>query len=192
MIIAPLLWLSDGALRRIHLAFHLTTDELEVHYLRAHEPAERNWGGSSGCPHAARPRGWSRRASTTRATESTNPNAPATQVIHTTPNHPWLSADHGWLLAGDLHLGEPVRLLDGGTAMVVALHAAPGTQASPASVPMPPPSWTTTAHGTMILWPASSPPQTLPPAASRPTPTGLAPPIHSWIDGAESLHCHVW
>ncbi len=44
----------------------------------------------------------------------------------TTTNHPWLSADHGWLVAGDLHLGEPVRLLDGATATVVALQALPG------------------------------------------------------------------
>ena len=50
----------------------------------------------------------------------------ATEVIHTTANHPWLSADHGWLLAGDLHVGEPVRLLDGGTATVVALRTLPG------------------------------------------------------------------
>lgn len=30
-------------MRRIHLASHLTTDELEVRYRRAHEPTERSW-----------------------------------------------------------------------------------------------------------------------------------------------------
>lgn len=51
------------------------------------------------------------------------------EVIHTTASHPWLSADHGWLRAGQLHLGEPVRLLDGATATVVGLHALPGVGA---------------------------------------------------------------
>jgi hypothetical protein len=32
-----------------------------------------------------------------------------------------VTADHGWLLAGDLRVGEAVRLLDGGSATVVAL-----------------------------------------------------------------------
>ena len=54
------------------------------------------------------------------------PTRRPTEVIHTTANHPWLSADHGWLLAGALHVGEPVRLLDGGTATVVALRTLPG------------------------------------------------------------------
>lgn len=30
------------------------------------------------------------------------------------------------MVAGSLHLGGPVRLLDGGTATVVALHSLPG------------------------------------------------------------------
>ncbi|HEY7974472.1 MAG TPA: hypothetical protein VID72_03965, partial [Ktedonobacterales bacterium] len=42
-----------------------------------------------------------------------------TELIHTTASHPWLSADHGWQRAGNLRVGEPVRLLDGGTATVV-------------------------------------------------------------------------
>jgi hypothetical protein len=50
----------------------------------------------------------------------------STEVIHTTANHPWLTADHGWELAGSLHLGEPAPLLDGGTATVVALRTLPG------------------------------------------------------------------
>ena len=48
------------------------------------------------------------------------------ETIHTTANHPWLTADRGWVVAGQLHAGEPVRLLAGGTATVVGLHAVPG------------------------------------------------------------------
>ncbi len=48
------------------------------------------------------------------------------ETIHTMANHPWLTADRGWVVAGQLHDGEPVRLLDGTTARVVALHALPG------------------------------------------------------------------
>lgn len=36
------------------------------------------------------------------------------------------TADRGWQLAGALHMGESVRLLDSATATVVALHAQPG------------------------------------------------------------------
>jgi hypothetical protein len=49
-----------------------------------------------------------------------------TEVIHTTASHPWLSGDHGWVRAGTLHVGEPVRLLDGATATVVGLRVVPG------------------------------------------------------------------
>ena len=42
------------------------------------------------------------------------------ETVHTTASHPWLSADKGWVVAGQLRVGEPVRLLDGRTAMVVA------------------------------------------------------------------------
>jgi hypothetical protein len=51
------------------------------------------------------------------------------EVIHTTSSHPWLTVDEGWLRAGQLHLGEPVRLLDGATATVVALRVVPGVGA---------------------------------------------------------------
>lgn len=47
-------------------------------------------------------------------------------MLDTTANHPWLTVDRGWQVAGALHLGEPVRLLDGGTATVVALQLLPG------------------------------------------------------------------
>ncbi len=65
-------------------------------------------------------------ATTAATTPATTATATTQEVVHTTANHPWLSADHGWLLAGTLRVGEPVRLLDGGTARVVALHALPG------------------------------------------------------------------
>ncbi|HEV2237494.1 MAG TPA: hypothetical protein VGR57_12600 [Ktedonobacterales bacterium] len=38
---------------------------------------------------------------------------PPDETIHTTANHPWLTADRGWVLAGDLRLGERVVRLDG-------------------------------------------------------------------------------
>lgn len=49
-----------------------------------------------------------------------------TEVVHTTANHPWLSADHGWLIASFLHIGEPVQQADGSTAMVVAVKSVSG------------------------------------------------------------------
>jgi hypothetical protein len=60
---------------------------------------------------------------------STPTGAMREEVIHTTASHPWLTADDGWLRAGQLHLGESVRLLNGGVATVVALHAVPGVGA---------------------------------------------------------------
>ncbi len=48
----------------------------------------------------------------------------ASGSANTTVSHPWLTADRGWKRAGTLHVGEPVRLLDGAT--VVALHLLPG------------------------------------------------------------------
>jgi hypothetical protein len=40
---------------------------------------------------------------------------PADETIRTTNNHPWLTADRGWMLAGDLRVGEHVVRLDGTT-----------------------------------------------------------------------------
>jgi RHS repeat-associated protein len=48
------------------------------------------------------------------------------EVVHTTANHPWYTADHGWQLAGVLLVGEPVMREDGTTAVVVALRVVPG------------------------------------------------------------------
>lgn len=39
----------------------------------------------------------------------------ATETIHTTANHPWLTTDRGWVHAGDLRPGEPVVTLPGQT-----------------------------------------------------------------------------
>ena len=49
------------------------------------------------------------------------------ETIHTTANHPWLSADRGWIVAGHLQLGEPVQRVDGSVAVVVALTVVHGT-----------------------------------------------------------------
>jgi hypothetical protein len=51
---------------------------------------------------------------------------PSDETIHTTDNHPWLTADRGWVPAGELRLGERVVRLDGTTAAVVALTVRPG------------------------------------------------------------------
>ena len=48
------------------------------------------------------------------------------EVLHTTANHPWLSADHEWLIASFLQVGEPVQEADGSVATVVAMKGVPG------------------------------------------------------------------
>lgn len=48
------------------------------------------------------------------------------ETIHTTTNHPWYTADHGWLPAGFLRVGERVVRADGGTARVAAVRAVVG------------------------------------------------------------------
>jgi hypothetical protein len=48
------------------------------------------------------------------------------EIVHTTQKHPWLTTN-GWIIAGQLHLGNEVRLLDGATATVVGLKIIPGT-----------------------------------------------------------------
>ena len=58
---------------------------------------------------------------------STTTTQPGDETIHTTANHPWLSADRGWVVAGHLQLGEPVRRVDGSVAVVVALTPVHGT-----------------------------------------------------------------
>jgi hypothetical protein len=76
-------------------------------------------------------------SSATSATTASAPSSTATtsqsgdETIHTTANHPWLSADRGWVVAGKLQLGEQVLRADGSTAEVVAL---------------------TTVHGSAPMW----------------------------------------
>jgi hypothetical protein len=41
-----------------------------------------------------------------------------TETIHTTANHPWLTADRGWIEAGALQVDEPVQLANGSVALV--------------------------------------------------------------------------
>jgi hypothetical protein len=64
-----------------------------------------------------------------RRTRPARPRRPGTRCSTTTANHPWLTADHGWLPAGFLHLSEPVQRADGSTATVVAIQVVPGTAA---------------------------------------------------------------
>lgn len=64
-----------------------------------------------------------------RRTRPARPRRPGTRCSTTTANHPWLTADHGWLPAGFLHVGEPVRRADGGIATVVAIQVVPGVAA---------------------------------------------------------------
>ena len=49
-----------------------------------------------------------------------------TEVVHTTTNHPWLSADHGWPIASFLRVGEPVRQADGSAATVESVRSVAG------------------------------------------------------------------
>ncbi len=117
--------LPPTALRRLICLpvapFQLVACQVKSKLYSSHTPIlqhrRRSWdhgrrGPPDDSPNAAPP---------TDATTTT-----ATEVIATTANHPWLTADRGWLEAGQLHLGEPVRLLDGATATVVALHTLPG------------------------------------------------------------------
>jgi RHS repeat-associated protein len=49
------------------------------------------------------------------------------ETIHTTASHPWLTADYGWVRAGNLAVGEPVVRADGQLAVVVMIRVIPGT-----------------------------------------------------------------
>lgn len=49
------------------------------------------------------------------ATSTATTAQPGDETIHTTANHPWLSADRGWIVAGKLWLGEQVLRADGST-----------------------------------------------------------------------------
>ena len=63
-----------------------------------------------------------------RASASTSANSTThDETIHTTANHPWLTADRGWAQAGTLTLGEGVVEASGGTAVVVALRDVAGS-----------------------------------------------------------------
>ncbi len=73
------------------------------------------------------------RAPPTTATTASQPQrgadaaAPEAETIHTTAKHLWLTADRGWVAAGDLHAGEQVVRLDGSTATVAAVRVMPGS-----------------------------------------------------------------
>lgn len=60
---------------------------------------------------------------------STQPPTTSTadgETIHTTANHPWLTADRGWVQAGDLRAVEPVVTLNSGTGTVAWMHPVAG------------------------------------------------------------------
>jgi hypothetical protein len=59
-------------------------------------------------------------------TSSAQPSGAHTEVIHTTTTHPWLTADHGWVPASFLQVGEPVVQLDGTTATVETIRSVAG------------------------------------------------------------------
>lgn len=48
------------------------------------------------------------------------------ETIHTTANHPWLTADRGWVEAGQLQPGEAVVTLNGSSGTVAWVHTVPG------------------------------------------------------------------
>ena len=52
--------------------------------------------------------------------------SPADETVHTTAKHPWLTADRGFVKAGELRIGERVVRLDGTTAVVATERALPG------------------------------------------------------------------
>jgi hypothetical protein len=55
-----------------------------------------------------------------------SPGTGLEETVHTTAKHPWLTADQGWVIAGQLKVGEPVVQADGKRAVVVALRVIPG------------------------------------------------------------------
>jgi hypothetical protein len=59
------------------------------------------------------------------AVEGSAPS-PTTETVHTTANHPWLTADRGWVAAGDLTVGEQVVRADNSAARVVGVRVVPG------------------------------------------------------------------
>jgi len=50
----------------------------------------------------------------------------STETIHTTANHPWLTADRGWVDAGELQIGEPIQLANGSIARVDGVRGVAG------------------------------------------------------------------
>ncbi len=67
--------------------------------------------------------------SATAANVATVAKAGFTETIHTTANHPWLTADRGWVVAGGLRNGEAVVTLDGQRGVVLTTQAVAGHDA---------------------------------------------------------------
>src|SRR5262249_56971386 len=49
------------------------------------------------------------------------------ETVHTTAMHPWLTADRGWVRAGDLRVGDRTVTLGGGVAIVTQVRTVLGT-----------------------------------------------------------------
>jgi RHS repeat-associated protein len=81
--------------------------------------------------HIARAHRVQNRADSDNNDNSDDPDSDANpttaETVHTTTNHPWLTADRGWLAAGDLRPGEQVIQLDGSLATVAAVRVVSGT-----------------------------------------------------------------
>src|SRR5579859_2023767 len=61
-----------------------------------------------------------------QATSAATTSPAPIETIHTTSNHPWLTADRGWVEAGQLRPGEPVVTLSGATETVAWVHVVAG------------------------------------------------------------------
>jgi hypothetical protein len=60
------------------------------------------------------------------ASPAATPTSAAQETVHTTANHPWLTADHGWVPAGLLQPGERLVTLGGGTGAVARVRPVAG------------------------------------------------------------------
>jgi hypothetical protein len=57
---------------------------------------------------------------------TTSQRTTTSETIHTTANHPWLTADRGWVAAGELRADEPLMTLGGTTSTVAWVQVTPG------------------------------------------------------------------
>src|SRR5579863_3099973 len=101
-----------------HVWINHDTDLLEVTLRVTADPVT----SSAQSAHHAQHTSGSAQASATASNTTAH-----TERIDTTANHPWLTAEHGWLLASFMVVGEAVVRADGATATVVAIRVVAGT-----------------------------------------------------------------